>query len=100
MTSRRRLLSLAIAGGLAVSACGGGGSTAPSTPPGSSTAGDPCTSPPRADGVTLTVASYGGAYQEAQRTGWMEPYAALTGVTFQESEESSNATIKAQVEAG
>jgi putative spermidine/putrescine transport system substrate-binding protein len=30
----------------------------------------------------------------------MEPYSALTGVTFQESEESSNATIKAQVEAG
>src|SRR3970282_1141132 len=48
----------------------------------------------------MTFPSYGGAYQEAQRKGWLEPYAALTGVTFQESEDSSNATIKAQVEAG
>ena len=61
---------------------------------------DICTNPPKAEGQTLTFASYGGAYQEAQRKGWLEPYAALTGVTFQESEDSSNATIKAQVEAG
>jgi putative spermidine/putrescine transport system substrate-binding protein len=61
---------------------------------------DICTSPTKAEGQTLTFASYGGAYQEAQRKGWLEPYAALSGVTFQESEDSSNATIKAQVEAG
>jgi putative spermidine/putrescine transport system substrate-binding protein len=63
-------------------------------------AADICTSPPKAEGTTLTFASYGGAYQEAQRKGWLEPYTALTGVTFQESEDSSNATIKAQVEGG
>jgi putative spermidine/putrescine transport system substrate-binding protein len=96
---------------LLVTACGGGASPSPTAAPPESTApgseepstepvADICTSPPKAEGTTLTLASYGGAYQEAQRKGWMEPYSALTGVVFQESEESSNATIKAQVEAG
>ena len=44
--------------------------------------------------------SFGGAYQEAQRKAWLEPYTELTGVQFTEDENSSNATIKAQVEAG
>ncbi|HEX4897434.1 MAG TPA: ABC transporter substrate-binding protein [Candidatus Limnocylindrales bacterium] len=107
----RRLLPMVAAGTLLVAACGGGASPSPSSAPPESTApeteapstepvADICTSPPKAEGTTLTLASYGGAYQEAQRKGWMEPYSALTGVTFQESEESSNATIKAQVEAG
>jgi putative spermidine/putrescine transport system substrate-binding protein len=59
-----------------------------------------CTAPPRHDGLTMTFVSFGGVYQDAQRQGWLEPYSALTGVTFQESEDSSNATIQAQVEAG
>jgi putative spermidine/putrescine transport system substrate-binding protein len=92
---------------LLVSACGGGASPSASTTVPASVApgsvepvADVCTSPPKAEGTTLTFSSYGGAYQEAQRNGWLEPYAALTGVTFQESEDSSNATIKAQVEGG
>ncbi len=111
MTSWRRLLPVVAAGTLLVSACGGGASPLPtsgspeSAAPGSEapTTGPVatiCTAPPKAEGTTLTFASYGGAYQKAQRQGWLEPYAALTGVTFQESEDSSNATIKAQVEAG
>ena len=109
MTSWRRLSSTLVAGLILVSACGGGASTAPTgTPPASvapatatPAAADLCTAPPKAPaGTTLTFASYGGAYQKAQRQGWLEPYAALTGVTFQESEDSSNATIKAQVESG
>jgi len=58
-----------------------------------------CTAPPKHEGTTLTFTSFGGVYQEAQREGWLKPYSALTGVQFQESEDSSNATIKAQVEA-
>ena len=58
-----------------------------------------CT-PPRQEGVQLTYVSFGGAYQEAQRKAWLEPYSELTGVEFSEDENSSNATIKAQVEAG
>ena len=111
MTSWRRLFPLIAAGALLVTACGGGASPPPSAAPPESAApasveppappaADICTNPPKADGQTLTFASYGGAYQEAQRKGWLEPYSALTGVTFQESEDSSNATIKAQVEAG
>ena len=66
---------------------------------GSAAASAACT-PPKQDGVTLSFVSFGGAYQEAQRKAWLEPYTALTGVTFTEDENSSNATIKAQVEAG
>ena len=111
MRSWRRLLPLIASGTLLFSACGGGASATPgagsqeSTAPESAAASsgpvaEICTSPPKAEGTTLSFVSYGGAYQEAQRKGWLEPYSALTGVTFQESEDSSNATIKAQVEAG
>jgi putative spermidine/putrescine transport system substrate-binding protein len=109
-----RPVALVLVIGLTVTACTGtGGSTASagapsavgsaepqSAAPGSAAAGDICTAPPKHEGTTLTFASFGGVYQEAQREGWLEPYSALTGVEFQESEESSNATIKAQVESG
>jgi putative spermidine/putrescine transport system substrate-binding protein len=102
---------------LAVGACtdsgGGTGSAGPATSvepaasaspaasagEASSAAADICTAPPKHDGTTLTFASFGGVYQEAQREGWLKPYTALTGVQFEESEESSNATIKSQVES-
>jgi len=112
MTSWRRLSVLVAAGALLVTACGGAASPSPTAAPPESVApatveptappaADICTNPPKAPaGTTLTFVSFGGAYQEAQRKGWLEPYAALTGVTFQESEDSANATIKAQVEAG
>ena len=112
MTSRRRLSVLVAVGALLVTACGGAASPSPTAAPPESVApatveptappaADICTNPPKAPaGTTLTFVSFGGAYQEAQRKGWLEPYAALTGVTFQESEDSANATIKAQVEAG
>ena len=106
MTSWRRLFPVLATAALVVAACTGGGSPASSSAPQSEApasgapAADICTAPPRRDGLTLTFVSYGGAYQEAQRKGWLEPYAALTGVTFQESEDSSNAEIKAQAEAG
>ena len=56
--------------------------------------------PPRQDGVKLTFASFGGVYQDAQRKAWLDPYSAATGVEFTNDENSANATIKAQVEAG
>jgi putative spermidine/putrescine transport system substrate-binding protein len=59
-----------------------------------------CTNPTAPAGTTLTISSYGGAYQEAQRKGWFEPYAAATGIEIIESEDSANATIKSQVESG
>jgi putative spermidine/putrescine transport system substrate-binding protein len=117
MTTWRRPVLLMAVGALLVTACSGGGaspspsaaapgsaapgSAAPaSVAPSAAQAADICTTPPKADGKTLTFASYGGAYQDAQRKGWLEPYAALTGVKFQDSEDSANATIKAQVESG
>ena len=66
---------------------------------GSAATSEAC-NPPRQEGVTLTFVSFGGVYQEAQRKAWLEPYMELTGVQFTEDENSSNATIKAQVEAG
>ncbi len=50
--------------------------------------------------MTLSFTSFGGVYQEAQRKAWLEPYTELTGVQFTEDENSSNATIKTQVESG
>ena len=50
--------------------------------------------------MTLSFTSFGGVYQEAQRKAWLEPYTQLTGVKFTEDENSSNATIKSQVESG
>jgi putative spermidine/putrescine transport system substrate-binding protein len=91
------LLICVVAG--ACTQSGGGGTAAPSASGGGGT-GDICTAPPKHEGTTLTFSSFGGVYQKAQRDGWLTPYTALTGVQFQESEESSNATIKAQVEAG
>jgi putative spermidine/putrescine transport system substrate-binding protein len=97
-------------------ACTGGGGASPaasapaasepaaSEPAASESAGASPSSaacnPPRQEGVTLTFVSFGGVYQEAQRKAWLEPYTELTGVQFTEDENSSNATIKAQVEAG
>jgi putative spermidine/putrescine transport system substrate-binding protein len=102
-----------------VAACstGGGtsatGSAAASAPAESAAASEPAASasesaaaesaacnPPKQDGVTLSFTSFGGVYQEAQRKAWLEPYTALTGVQFNEDENSSNATIKTQVESG
>ena len=111
MTRLRPLIAGLMAMGLIVAACGGGATNPPASvsptpvptvaPTEVGTAApDLCTAPPKHDGTTLTFASFGGVYQEAQRKGWLEPYSALTGVKFQESEDSSNATIKAQVEAG
>jgi putative spermidine/putrescine transport system substrate-binding protein len=106
-----RLSLLVATGALLVTACGGAASPAPSVVASAapstgavaapSAAADICTNPgPSKPGTTLTFASYGGVYQQAQRSAWLEPYSKLTGVTFTESEDSANATIKAQVESG
>src|SRR5262245_15434926 len=101
---------------IVVGCSGGGATTAPSASSGGPAASEPASSgaaspggsaaaseacnPPRQDGVTLTFTSFGGVYQEAQRKAWLEPYTELTGVQFNEDENSLNATIKAQVESG
>jgi putative spermidine/putrescine transport system substrate-binding protein len=106
-----RILAIAVAGLVAVACTTGGTGTTPGptsagtsaptvAPSGSAPATSEACNPPRQDGVTLTFVSFGGAYQEAQRKAWQDPYTALTGVQFQNDENSSNATIKAQVEAG
>jgi putative spermidine/putrescine transport system substrate-binding protein len=78
--------------------------SAPASEPAASASGGGATSdacnPPKQGGVTLTFVSFGGVYQEAQRKAWLQPYTELTGVQFTEDENSSNATIKSQVEAG
>jgi putative spermidine/putrescine transport system substrate-binding protein len=78
--------------------------SAPASEPAASASGGGATSeacnPPKQDGVTLSFVSFGGVYQEAQRKAWLQPYTELTGVQFTEDENSSNATIKSQVETG
>src|SRR6266545_4614364 len=91
--------------GVMATACGTGGggaspsASAPASAPASAATSEAC-NPPRQEGTTLSFVSFGGAYQEAQRKAWLEPYTEATGVQFTEDESSSNATIKAQVESG
>jgi putative spermidine/putrescine transport system substrate-binding protein len=76
------------------------GSEPAASPSESGGAASAACNPPKQDGVTLSFVSFGGVYQEAQRKAWLQPYTELTGVQFTEDEDSSNATIQAQVEAG
>jgi putative spermidine/putrescine transport system substrate-binding protein len=87
-------------GGASGAAPSAASAAASATAGGSAAATSDACNPPRQEGVTLTFVSFGGVYQEAQRKAWLEPYTELTGVQFVEDENSSNATIKAQVEAG
>jgi putative spermidine/putrescine transport system substrate-binding protein len=119
MASRFRFASIATALAVIVGACTSGGasptpsaaapaSVAPSAAASASAGGasgspalaEVCTAPPKHDGATVTFVSYGGAYQEAQRKGWLQPYSQLTGVQFSEEEGTDYAKIKSQVESG
>jgi putative spermidine/putrescine transport system substrate-binding protein len=109
MMRNRRLSVIVATVAITATACGGGGGSATTAPTSAASqaapsvaataAADVCTNPPKST-ATLGFASYGGVYQKAQRDGWLTPYTALTGVKFEESEESANATIKSQVETG
>ena len=48
-------------------------------------------------GRAMTVASWGGAYQEAQRNAWFTPFATEFGVTISEDTDPSDARIAAMV---
>jgi putative spermidine/putrescine transport system substrate-binding protein len=116
MITRSRLICGWVVVALVAGACTGGASTSPagsaasqpaSVAPSDGASGSPatgstlCTAPERSpDGTTLGFVSYGGAYQEAQRKGWLEPYSELTGVQFAEEEGTDYAKIKTQVESG
>ena len=98
MRHRYWIPGIAVAAMFVVGCTGTTPTAAPTAAP--TTAAAEACNPPRQDGVTLTFVSFGGAYQGAQRKAWLEPYTALTGVKFLEDENSSNATIKSQVESG
>jgi putative spermidine/putrescine transport system substrate-binding protein len=89
-----------VAAAAVISACASGGAESPGAAASAAPlTGDAC-APPRQEGVTLTFASYGGAYQDAQIRAWQEPYTQLTGVEFANDESSSNAEVRAQAESG
>lgn len=51
--------------------------------------------------TTITVTSYGGGYQEAQKKAYFDPFlAAQSDIKIREDSPSSNAKLKAMVEAG
>jgi len=85
--TRRQLLKRAAGAGLLVA--GGPGLLAA------------CTGGPGGGGpVTLTFVSYGGAYQEAQTKGWIEPYmTANPNVKIVQEEPTDYAKLQAMVEA-
>ncbi|MFL5755712.1 MAG: hypothetical protein ACJ77N_05375, partial [Chloroflexota bacterium] len=49
---------------------------------------------------TLTFASYGGAYQDAQTTAWIDPYMKATGIKIAQDQPTDYAKIQAMVQAG
>ena len=49
---------------------------------------------------TITIASWGGAYQDAQRKAWFEPTAEALGITIKEDTTSGIADVRAQVMSG
>jgi putative spermidine/putrescine transport system substrate-binding protein len=51
---------------------------------------------------SMTISSWGGAYQEMQQQAWVEPYTTATGVsiTWDESSNEAVAKLRAQSEAG
>lgn len=49
---------------------------------------------------SITVVSWGGAYQDAQREAWFEPTAEALGITIREDTTSGIADIRAQVMSG
>lgn len=51
-------------------------------------------------GKTITVSSWGGAYQDAQRKAWFEPAAKDLGLTIKEDTTSGIADVRAQVMSG
>jgi putative spermidine/putrescine transport system substrate-binding protein len=54
----------------------------------------------QAQADSLVFTSWGGAYQEAQTSAWLEPYSAETGVTFIQDSPTDYAQIIAMVESG
>ena len=92
-----------VAAAAVVVGCSSGGAEPASPPAAGGSAGESQRrplQPARQDGLTLTFSSYGGAFQDAEKRAWQEPYTELTGVQFANDENSSNATIRAQVESG
>lgn len=55
--------------------------------------------PAAAEG-TITVASWGGSYQDAQREAWFKPTAEALGITIKEDTTSGIADVRAQVMSG
>lgn len=55
---------------------------------------------PAAEAQTLTVSSFGGAYQDAQRTAFFEPTAQALGITIREETLSGLADVRLQVQSG
>lgn len=51
-------------------------------------------------GKRMTFASWGGAFQDAERNAWFTPFAKAAGVTLSEDTDPSNAKIIAMVKAG
>lgn len=94
-----------------LAACGNGSST-PSPTTGAATSGSPAASPsgtgelPELTSIPdnlkgsgeVRVASYGGAFQEAQRKAYFEPFEKLSGIKVVESEGPDPAKVKAMVD--
>jgi putative spermidine/putrescine transport system substrate-binding protein len=70
---------------MGLSACGGGSDSG---------------SKPASETKSMTFVSFGGAYQDAQKTAMTDPYAAANNITMNQDGPTDYAKIKAMVESG
>lgn len=91
--SRREFLKNAALGGVAIGALGSGGflKAALAAAPLQDTLA-------KVSGRRMTVSSWGGAFQDAQRNAWFTPFSQAAGVTVNEDTDPSNAKIASMVQ--
>jgi putative spermidine/putrescine transport system substrate-binding protein len=97
---RRTHLPLVVAFAIVAAACQAGSSASPdaaSAPPAATEV--PASSAPAASGE-LTFVSWGGAYQEAQTSAWLDPFAEESGVTVLQDGPPDYSKVQAMVDAG
>ncbi len=93
-----RLGSVVLIGGIAgLSACSGESQSPPTMLAGTTPTGNP---QDRFRGRTMTFASWGGAYQDAQKKAFTDPFSAKYGVTVLHDGPVNNTKTRAMAESG
>lgn len=97
-SSRLMAVTVITSAALLSAACGSGSSDTPSSSAPAS-GGSSSSAAPSLSG-SLTFVNWGGDSLNAAKQGWLDPFTAQTGVTFQTDSPGDQAKVKAMVESG